>query len=94
MHEFDLAELPLDVVVRGQGLGRSIARDLEGHPRAPERRAELVADRGEELALLDHDARVDGDGTVFVNDDGVDVQLTQLRQFADHFGHPQEDLFQ
>ena len=35
----------------------SLARDLDGDARAAERRAQLVADRREELALLEDDAR-------------------------------------
>ena len=41
----------------GRARPPSLARDLERHPRPSERRAELVADRREELALIAHDAR-------------------------------------
>ena len=40
------------------------------------------------------DARIDRHGARFVNDDGVDVHLAQLRQLADHFRDAQQHLLQ
>nr|GEU28543.1 hypothetical protein [Tanacetum cinerariifolium] len=42
---------------------------------------------------VDHDARIDGHGAVFIDDQRVDVHLAQLRQFAHHFRHAQQNVF-
>ena len=39
---------------------------------------------------LDHDARIDGDDTVLVNDQRVDVHFLDPRQFAGDAGHAQQ----
>ncbi len=44
--------------------------------------------------VVDHDAGVHCHGTAFINDEGVDVHLAQLGQFAHHFRNPQQHLLQ
>ncbi len=44
--------------------------------------------------LLDDDAGIHGQRSVLVDDDGVDVQLAQLRQLAHHLRDAQQDLLQ
>ena len=43
---------------------------------------------------VNDDAGIDRHCPQLVNNDRVDVHFAQLRQFADHFRHPQQHLLQ